>query len=177
VPAKIEIDEGWLRGRIEKDLRTQQDCADEIGCHVATIERACKRLQLKTQRTGPRGGASHPRWRGGRYQLGRYWYVFHPDHPNATKRGYVAEHRLVVELHLGRHLDPKEVVHHRNADPDDNRIENLVVFPSNGEHLHHELKGRTPRWSREGKERIREGVRRAASQRRSERDDGRPSRR
>ena len=39
------------------------------------------------------------------------------------------EHRHVVEQHLGRKLTPEEVVHHRNGDPSDNRIENLEVMP------------------------------------------------
>jgi hypothetical protein len=65
---------------------------------------------------------------------GGYRYVHAPEHPHATKQGYVAEHRLVVEKRLGRFLKPTEVVHHINEVTHDNRDENLQVFASAGQH-------------------------------------------
>lgn len=51
-----------------------------------------------------------------------------PEHPHANKRGYLAEHRLVMERQIGRYLIPrKELVHHLNEVRDDNRIENLQL--------------------------------------------------
>jgi len=57
-----------------------------------------------------------------------YVHVYAPNHQNATKEGYVMEHILVMEKHIGRHLTEGEVVHHINRIRDDNRIENLVLM-------------------------------------------------
>ena len=58
-----------------------------------------------------------------------YIMVLRPEHPRA-QNGYVQEHRLVMEEHLGRPLLPSETVHHKNGIKHDNRAENLEVWGS-----------------------------------------------
>ncbi len=148
-----------LRRLIEVDLRTQAQAAHALGCSLSCIERTCKRLGLKTQRTGPRSGPLHTGWKGGRKLVGGYWYCWTPEHPNCTKEGYVAEHRLVQEAKIGRLLLRTEVVHHIDGNRTNNAPENLQHFATNAEHLQHELTGQVPQWTPEGRAKTIEGVR------------------
>jgi predicted transcriptional regulator len=59
--------------------------------------------------------------------------IYMPEHPAANNRGYILEHRYVVEQYLGRILKENEHVHHRNGDKFDNRLENLQIV-SRSEH-------------------------------------------
>lgn len=80
----------------------------------------------------------HGMWKGGRTQKDvGYILIKLADHPFCDSQGYIREHRLVMEKHLGRYLDPKEVVHHINRKKDDNQLENLILFSSNAEHLNY----------------------------------------
>ena len=79
-------------------------------------------------------------WKGGRSTTQGYIRIYLPEHPFASY-GYVFEHRLVMEEHLGRYLTSKEVVHHKNGNRADNRLENLKLFNGAGDHLRMELTG------------------------------------
>ena len=108
-------------------------------------------------------GSENPSWNGGRWiDKDGYVMVLVKNHPYQTRGGYVREHRLVMEKHLGRYLLPNEVVHHKDANKQNNDISNLELFHSNSAHLKHELTGRVPKWTEDGKRRIREGARRPA---------------
>lgn len=76
-------------------------------------------------------------WQGGRCKKSSgYIEVYTPNHPNATARGYVLEHRLIMEKKLGGKLTKDELVHHLNGVRDDNNEENLGITNKNK----HEIK-------------------------------------
>lgn len=117
----------------------------------STCSLACRTehyRHLGTLLTGAKTGPLNPRWKGGRclHQGGRYVLVLRPDHPHADRHGYIREHRLVMEGHLGRLLGPKEVVHHVDGNGQNNAIENLRLYGSNSQHLSEELTGRPSRY-------------------------------
>jgi uncharacterized protein (DUF1330 family) len=83
-------------------------------------------------------GSKNPNWIGGKVLDKRgYILIKFREHPNAQTNGYIYEHRLVMEKHLGRYLKPEETIHHLNGDKTDNRIENLKLFASKSEHIKH----------------------------------------
>ena len=151
------------------DGKTQAWIGEQLGVSPKLIHKVCRKHSITCQRTGPRSAAGHPNWKGGRIiDANGYVSVYTPEHPYARKPRlkYVFEHRLVMEHHLGRYLKLGEVVHHRNGKKQDNRIENLQLFQRNSDHLRHELTGRVPKWTEDGKARILTGLLKAGGNRR-----------
>ncbi len=73
---------------------------------------------------------------------GDYNYALVPDHPNATKNGYVLEHRVVVENDLDRLLSDDEIVHHKDGNRKNNTRGNLeVMFLADHSRFHGLLQG------------------------------------
>ncbi len=109
-----------------------------------------KILGLPPRKQGSGGGSKHPCWKGGRRKQGAYWMLWMPGHPHATggRQSYVYEHRIVMERHLGRILESHEIVHHRNGDGSDNRLENLELTDQSSHMSEHSRE----RWQKTPKE-------------------------
>lgn len=95
---------------------------------------ATKRKMVIKAQGRNRGEKSHT-WKGGKVTTPfGYIYIYSPNHPFRIKQNRVLEHRLVMEKHISRYLNPKEVVHHINGIKDDNRIGNLKLLTDQHSH-------------------------------------------
>lgn len=153
----------WTPQRLEALKQMYQlgisisEAARRMGTSNHVLRKYLKRLgvRLRTHEESTPRGESHYMWKGGRLvSKDGYIYLHSPSHPHKNATGYVAEHRLVMEHHLGRYLTKQEVVHHKDKNKQNNHIDNLELFASNGKHLEHELQGRVPKWSAEGRQKI-----------------------
>lgn len=80
-------------------------------------------------------GENNVNWKGGQHKNSQgYVYLYAPEHPYRTKSGYIRRTRKVMESYIGRYILKGEVIHHINRIKDDDRIENLWLFPNDREH-------------------------------------------
>ena len=82
--------------------------------------RACSALGFR--------GSNHPRYKGGHIRPDGY----HIIQVNGKR---MLSHRHIMEQHLGRHLEKSEVVHHRDGNPSNNMLDNLVLTKNQSEHV------------------------------------------
>ena len=67
-------------------------------------------------------------FKGGISKSGEGYLMIHlKNHPMAGHNGYVYLHRLIYAEYIGRNLKSDEIIHHKNGNKLDNRIENLQL--------------------------------------------------
>lgn len=97
--------------------------------------------QLCLKCTRRQKGQKATRWRDGKTVSHGYVCIYLDKedfyYSMARVNHYVSEHRLVMAKHLGRCLQPWEVVHHKNGIKHDNRIENLRLSTRAGHTIEH----------------------------------------
>lgn len=121
--------------------KTMTELSREFGIPEETLRRKMKAHGIVMRPRGQPFGKHLPN--GGK-TTDKHGYILVKaplDHPYKNKNGYIREHRLLMEKHLGRYLDPAEVIHHINGVKSDNRIENLQLYGSHSEHFRDEMLG------------------------------------
>ena len=113
-------------------------CGQSIGCPVCEGDDSERAKRARRRRIGSNPAIMKRRLK---HMLGLparenkmdgdgYIRVYAPDHPRVMADGYVLEHRLLLEEHLGRYLTEKETVNHRNGIRSQNQIGNLELWAS-----------------------------------------------
>lgn len=124
----------WIKGKTKEEFPqiARPENGSKIG-HLVSEETKVK-ISLKNR------GEGNGKWTGGIRPTCGYIKIYSPNHPSKDASGYVFEHRLVVEKFIGRYLTKEECIHHINCIRNDNRIENLWVFPNAKEHAKWHIK-------------------------------------
>lgn len=122
---------------------TPRDIGELHNCSATSVTKQLKKagVKLRTPKEvrelsdklgriskGKYGAICHS-WKGGRTtDHAQGVIVMMREHPRAWKTGYVYEHVLVMENHIGRYLYPEETVKHRDGDRRNNHIDNLILM-------------------------------------------------
>ena len=129
----------------DKALRVCDSCGHEQWVNYWNIHRkdihicrscSCKNT-AKTRKNNPwnKGIKQEPRNVGNTYiNNNGYVEVWVGKHNTPGSSGYQKEHRVFVELDIGRRLEQKEIIHHIDGDKTNNNKDNLLLCSGDFEH-------------------------------------------
>lgn len=134
---KFTKDKEWLRRKYwEEELNIRQ-IAELFGMGKNAVIYWFKKYDIPLRSNSEsKIGEKNQNWNGGINYKDGYVEVYQ------SKGKYKKRANIVMEKHLGRELTSEEFVHHINGIKDDDRIKNLRLFGSNGEHISLHMKGR-----------------------------------
>ena len=128
-----------------KELGSMQKVADYFGVSKKLILNHMKRFDIPrnprpSKRKKPKKIDTFHKgyiitWNG-------YKMIYKPEHPHSDGKGYIREHILVMEKHLGRYLTEDEIVHHIDENKLNNDISNLRLMTKYEHKCYHSSKPR-----------------------------------
>lgn len=130
---------------------TQREVGDKWGVSQRVVWKALLKSGIASRRATARTQRleRNNNWKGGRilqavkperkgFADSGYFYIYRPEHPNAQKRGYVAEHIVVALEAKGLNRLPRGFcVHHINLQKQDNAASNLAICDHRTHQLYH----------------------------------------
>ena len=140
---KIKYNKKELERLYWKEELFQSEIAKKLNVSRGAIQSAMLRLNIPRRRKGEalhlayitgrahatkKKGPESPHWKGGRRNVKGYIYIYFPDHPKATKAGYILESHFVWEKANKKVLPKGFIIHHFNGIKKDNRPENLIAL-------------------------------------------------
>lgn len=135
LPNKLNMSEEEFKAYLsaEYSVKSCNKIAEELGVTHSIIYKYLDRYDIPRLNHSEScrkysSGESSATWKGDRRIKNGYVEIKCPEHPRSGQRGYIYEHILVMEKHLGRYLKSDEVVHHKNYNKTDNQIENLQLM-------------------------------------------------